>query len=120
MGTSKGFDPADNAVADVLAGKVAGSGISYRKIREETGISINRIGKILRKEPPPATVGEIGAIAQAIGMTASQIIGQAEHKIQKPDLHIAENLSEGLPTIDPVAMGLAASRDTRDEDTDFD
>lgn len=94
MGTKKKLEPADHAVADVLAEKVKESGLSYRAIREETGMSINRIGIILRKEPPPATIGEIGAIAGEIGLTASEIVGEAERRTrrsQRPELVVVSD-----------------------------
>lgn len=78
MGTSKGLDEADRNVAKELQRLVQETGLSYRDIAAKTGMSINRIGKILRQEPPPATMGEIHKIASAAGSTASQVVGRAE------------------------------------------
>lgn len=78
MGTKKELDLIDQQVIDILADAIEDAGITYRRIREITGMSINRIGIILRKESPPATIGELDKLARAAGITASQLLLDAE------------------------------------------
>lgn len=74
----KTYDPLDLAIAEALLRAVKESGVSRRELGERAGMSINRLGIILRQEPPPATVGEVGAIAGALGLTAREVIADAE------------------------------------------
>ena len=81
MGTKKEFEPIDEAIAELLGKAVTNSGMTYRALRDATGLSINRIGIILRKEPPPATMGEIGAIAGATGRDVAQLDSQPRYAL---------------------------------------
>lgn len=76
--TQKALQPVDERIASLLALVVERAGISQRELAAETGMSQNRLGTILRRQSPPATVGEIGTIAAAFGITASAIIAAAE------------------------------------------
>ncbi len=75
---SKHLLPVDMRIAEILNELVEQSGKSRRALASETGMSMNRLGIILRQEPPPATVGEVGQIAAVLGTTATAIITQAE------------------------------------------
>lgn len=44
-------------------------------------MSQNRVGIILRRETPPATVGELSAIARAVGRTGAEFVSQAEQAL---------------------------------------
>lgn len=77
--------PIDALIADQLIQGVRDAGLTYRQIAAATGMSINRLGIILRKEPPPATVGEIGLIAGCFGATPSEIILAAESVARRRD-----------------------------------
>lgn len=46
---------------------------------------MNRLGKILRQEAPPASVGELASIAAVFGLTASAILEQAEASVLNED-----------------------------------
>ena len=84
--------PVDDLIASDLRDRVSDAGLSYRDLSAATGMSINRIGIILRKEPPPATVGELSALASAVGSTATEIITAAELSlIRKSDLDLVAN-----------------------------
>jgi len=76
--THKSLLDVDLRIAEILALLVEKSGVSRRDLAARTGISANRLGIILRQEPPPATVGEVGQIATALGTTASAVISEAE------------------------------------------
>ncbi len=76
--TQKHLLDVDLRISEVLAELVDAAGISRRELASLTGISANRLGIILRQEPPPATVGEVGQIATAVGSTASLVIARAE------------------------------------------
>lgn len=80
----KDLEPIDIAAADALLSAMTVAGISQRQIARESGMSLNRVGIILRKEPPPATVGEIDAMSGPLGVTASSIVGQAERSLRAP------------------------------------
>ena len=109
MGTKKEFEPIDEAIAELLGKAVTNSGMTYRALRDATGLSINRIGIILRKEPPPATMGEIGAIAGATGRDVAQLVAHADHLAA---------LSEPPVKFDPSALGLASQEDYSGEETE--
>ena len=51
----KDLEPVDIAAADALLSAMKEAGISQRQVARESGMSLNRVGIILRKEPPPAT-----------------------------------------------------------------
>ena len=93
--TKKELLPIDAAIARYLREGVEAAGISYREVASRTGISLNRIGIILRQEPPPATIGEMGQIAQVLGETASALLARAE----------AEVAESGTESIAPVLHG---------------
>lgn len=78
MGTSKEYGELDSRISDLLAQKVSEREVKYRALAAETGMSLNRVGKILRKEPPPATLGEIDTIAKALGSSAGAVVSSAE------------------------------------------
>lgn len=82
--TQKALHPVDERIAAILADLVKDADIRRRDLAQMTGMSANRLGIILRQESPPATVGEIGAIARALGTTASVIIGTAEVSVGDP------------------------------------
>lgn len=68
----------DRRIGEILLDLVEQSGLSRRELAARTSLSANRLGIILRQEPPPATVGEVGQIAAVLGTTATAIITQAE------------------------------------------
>ncbi|WP_157486889.1 helix-turn-helix domain-containing protein [Leucobacter salsicius] len=76
--TKKDLQPIDAKIAEILSELVVESGMTRRTLAGETGMSVNRLGIILRQEPPPATVGELGLLAQALGFSASDIVERAE------------------------------------------
>ena len=78
MSKAKKFTPIDALVAEYLRDAIVTSGITYRDIADRTGMSINRIGIILRREQPPATIGEIGMIADVIGLSTSALVARAD------------------------------------------
>lgn len=76
----------DAAIAGYLREGVEMANLTYREVAEKTGISLNRIGIILRQVPPPATIGEMGKIAAAIGMSASELLLRAESELANAEL----------------------------------
>lgn len=77
MGTKKVHGPQDEAAVDVLRDEVDRQGVSYRALAARADMSLNRVGIILRKETPPATLGEVDQIAQALGLTLSEVVARA-------------------------------------------
>jgi transcriptional regulator with XRE-family HTH domain len=102
--TPKPLQPLDTAIARILADAIEKSGLTRRVLADQTGMSANRIGIILREEQPPATVGEVGILAEAVGMDASSVIRAAEASL-------AEEPS-------PTARVLAFSRPLTEEEID--
>lgn len=80
----KDLAPIDRAAQSILNDLVEVSGVSHRTLAEKTGMSQNRISIILRRDTPPATAGELMAIAQAIGASLSQILAEAEEALREP------------------------------------
>lgn len=89
------------------------SGVSRRDLASRTGISANRLGIILRREPPPATVGEVGQIAAALGTTASAVISEAESSnvVQMSRRNVGGRPHTDLETVELDTTKLAASTD---------
>lgn len=87
---AKNLLPLDALVADYLSDGVRKSGLTYRQLSAATGMSINRIGIILRHEPPPATVGEISTLARALGLTASALVERAESADDESQCHLVD------------------------------
>ncbi len=82
--TPKPFEPLDYAVVKVIKAMAFRLGLSQRQISDRAGMSLNRIGIILRDDGPPATVGEIDRIAGVLGVEASAIFAEAE-QVRKRD-----------------------------------
>ncbi|QHO91961.1 hypothetical protein CWT12_12450 [Actinomyces sp. 432] len=78
MAHAKQLRTVDRLAQSLLADAVRSAGVKHADIGARTGLSQNRVSKILRLDTPPATVGEIAAIAGAIGYSAAEIIGRAE------------------------------------------
>ena len=70
----KALRPVDLRVAAILNDAVAASGLSHRTIAGRIGISQNRVSKILRAETPAPTIGELDAIAEAVGIPVARVI----------------------------------------------
>jgi len=81
MARAKQLRPVDDAVRTRLAAAAAKSGTGQAAIGEAAGLSQNRVGIIFRGETPPATIGEICAIAAVLGMSGWQIIREAEESV---------------------------------------
>lgn len=90
MSKAKRFMPIDELVAEYLRDAIATSGVTYRDIADSTGMSINRIGIILRREQPPATIGEIGMIADVIGLSASDLVARADESARRAETKLDE------------------------------
>lgn len=74
---AKELRPEDAAAQRLLADAVRNSGRSQDSIGKEVGISQNRVSTILRGATPPVTVGELLAIAAAVGVSGAEIIEKA-------------------------------------------
>lgn len=77
----KKLAPIDEEVQRLLAEQVEKSGLTQDFIGREIDMSQNRVGIILRRETPPASLGEIDAIAQIAGIKLSDIISRAESNL---------------------------------------
>ena len=52
--------------------------MSLRELARLSGLGLNRAGKIMRGETPPATIGEIGDLSGVFGLPASDVIAASE------------------------------------------
>ncbi|MCC4249532.1 helix-turn-helix domain-containing protein [Microbacterium testaceum] len=111
--TQKVLLDVDRRIAEILASLVESAGMSRRDLAARTGISANRLGIILRQEPPPATVGEVGQIAVALGTTAGAVISEAEspNLIRLPSRNVGGRPHTDLETVELDTTKLAASTD---------
>ena len=71
MARAKQLRPVDHLTQSLLADAVRETGAKHADVGEKAGMSQNRVSIILRLGTPPATVGEISAIARAIGRSGS-------------------------------------------------
>lgn len=74
----KAYQALDGAMAEVIASEVRKRGLTLRDLRDATGMSLNRIGLLLRQESAPVTIGEIGLFADLFDVPASQLMERAE------------------------------------------
>lgn len=109
----KDLAPIDHAAQRILNDLVEASGMSHRQIAEATDMSQNRVSTILRRDTPPATMGEIAAIAHAIGTSGAEVFLQAEAEVRE-----SQDSVGGVRRISPSELGLAAKEDVRDVDWD--
>lgn len=79
----KALRPLDVHAQRVLAELVRMSGRSHASIGREVGLSQNRVSTILRGDTPPATLGELAVIAEALGVTGAQVLAVAEARLAK-------------------------------------
>lgn len=137
--TPKPLTSLDLAVVERLASVSADLGVSQREIAQRAQMSLNRVGIILRGETPPASLGEVGAIGRALGLTATEVIADAEEAVaarereavsQDGDTEATSSHGDTVPDragdgreaerdriavliaagVDPYELGLAASR----------
>ncbi|MBB5472531.1 hypothetical protein HF998_00845 [Cellulomonas hominis] len=73
----------DREVAFLLLAAAEKSGMNRRTMAASAEMSMNRLGKILRQEPPPASIGEFGAIAQVLGLSLGEVMREAERRIEE-------------------------------------
>lgn len=81
MARAKQLRPVDHMTQSLLAEAVRESDVTHADIGEMAGMSQNRVSIILRLETPPATVGEVSAIAHTIGRSGSEFIAAAEAEV---------------------------------------
>lgn len=77
----KPLEPLDLAVIAILVGCQEDAGLSQRRLARATGMSLNRVGIILRAEGPAPTVGELDALAGALGVQGSEVLRRAEGQV---------------------------------------
>lgn len=82
MARAKRLRPIDDEIRLILLSKSQESDLNQSGIGALSSLSQNRVGIIFRGETPPATVGEVSAIATALGTTASAVVRQAEDALE--------------------------------------
>lgn len=112
MEKAKKLMPIDALIARYLRDGIDEAGLTYRRLAEVTGMSINRIGIILRQEPPPATVGEIGMLAGTFGASASTLVSRATDELD--DSNVVE-VRFGREPNDHLAVARESDEEPTDE-----
>jgi len=115
--TPKALRPIDAAVVAILNELADAQGMTRRPLVEASGVGLNRLGIIMRGEEPPATVGELGSIAAALGSSASDVIAEAERRVSHGRarvLRFRRPVSDAASTVSDDGETIAAS------DTDID
>lgn len=96
-------------------------GLSVLALANKCGIPQSTLDKLL-KSKRPFTVEHLDMIASSLGVKPSTLMIAADHarRTTPPvaSLDSRRKMSEGLPIFDPIARGLAAKRDERDDDTE--
>lgn len=108
MARAKQLRPVDHLTQSLLADAVRETGAKHADVGEKAGMSQNRVSIILRLGTPPATVGEISAIARAIGRSGSEFIAAAEAEVASA---VARSSSDRTGS---VAPSLRSSNGTRE------
>lgn len=67
----------DMKISEILNSKLAASEMSLRRLAMESGVKLTRLGDVLRRGKA-ATVGELDAIAGALGLVGWKIMREAE------------------------------------------
>lgn len=73
--------PGDHIMQSLLADAVRDPYVTHADIGELAGMPQNRVSIILKVETPPATVGEVPAIAHTIGRSGSEFITATEAEV---------------------------------------
>ncbi|MEN1976867.1 hypothetical protein [Cellulomonas olei] len=103
----------DREVATLLLAAADASGMNRRTMAASAEMSMNRLGKILRQEPPPASIGEFGAIAEVLGLSLGEVMQEAERRVAASArrgatvhrLHheLSDDEIDAMVTLDPAA-----------------
>lgn len=121
MARAKQLRPVDLLTQSLLADAVRETGAKHADVGEKAGMSQNRVSIILRLGTPPATVGEISAIARAIGRSGSEFIAAAEAEVASAATRsssdrtgsVAPSLSPGNGTREASGSDAGVSGDVR-------
>ena len=108
MARAKQLRPVDHLTQSLLADAVRETGAKHADVGEKAGMSQNRVSIILRLGTPPATVGEISAIARAIGRSGSEFIAAAEAEVASA---VARSSSDRTGSVAPSLRSSNGARD---------
>lgn len=95
--------PLDEKVAEILRERFADAGMTQVELESRTGTSRKRLGKIFNGEAPPATVGEIWGIGEALGLRGSTIVRWAEERVAA-DVAAEAAQHDALVTLDGAVV----------------
>ena len=79
---AKPLQPLDVEVVKVLQEMIDTSGVSRAQIAIAARIGNNRSGRIFRFQSPDVTLGELDALAGALGSSGSEILSLAEARLR--------------------------------------
>lgn len=78
---AKPLRPLDVEAVKVLQKMIDTSGVSRARIAIAAGIGHNRSGRIFRFESPGMTLGELDALAVALGSSCSEVLSLVEARL---------------------------------------
>lgn len=79
---AKPLRPLDIEAIKVLQGMIDASGMSRARIAIAAGVGHNRSGRIFRFESPGMTLGEMDALAVALGSSCGEVLSLAEARLR--------------------------------------
>lgn len=118
--TSKPWSTEDRVAVEYLAELIEAARISGREVARRAGLQESRLGRILRGEGAPLTIGEMGSIGATVGLRASDVMREVENRVAastpKPTLMPSARPSEddepdALITPNPAAADPAEGYD---------
>lgn len=80
--TAKPLRPLDVEAVKVLQEMIDASGVSRARIAIAARVGHNRSGRIFRFESPGMTLGEMDALAAALGSSSSEVLSLAEARLR--------------------------------------
>ena len=110
---AKPLEPLDFAVIEILGRNAQSVGMSQRGLASAADMTLNRVGILLRAAGPGPTIGEIGRLAAALGLTASAVVREAEEAVAGGEVAVVDPSPQTLASVHRLP---AAPPDEDDED----
>lgn len=86
IGKANQFSSAVNAE---LRAEIARQRISLRRLEEKTNISKSRIGSTINQDEAPINTNELDLLCKVLGVSASEVLRQAERAIEQTNYALA-------------------------------
>lgn len=96
---AKPLEPLDFAVIEILGRNAQSVGMSQRGLASAADMTLNRVGILLRAAGPGPTIGEIGRLAAALGLTASAVVREAEEAVAGGEVAVVDPSPQTLASV---------------------